>query len=52
MKLFPGLALFQELKITIGQGKTHSFIISLNLSSVCVKSEDEEDEVGVPADLF
>ena len=52
MKLFPGLALFQELKITIGLDKTHSSIISLYLFSVCIKSEDEEDEVGVPADLF
>ena len=52
MKLFPGLALFQELKITIGQDKTHSSIISLYLFSVCIKSEDEDDEVGVPADLF
>ena len=52
VKLFPGLALFQEVKITIGQDKTHSSIISLYLFSVCIKSEDEDDEVGVPADLF
>ena len=54
MKLFPGLALFQELKITIGQDKLKPILSSSHfyLFSVCIESEDEEDEVGVPADLF